>query len=330
MDRLRDIKKGGDGGNRSSARTSRDEDEEATPHRRDQEMEMDERPKAKSGAAAGEQKSKGGGLSSTISEHMRLYDDIKDGLIKIREATRQIERLKEKEQKAINDAERKANMAELDKIMSDTGKVTGMMKKKLDEIKAENDKYAAVKENMHSATTQMRANMYQTNIRRFHHEMNAYNQAAADFKAALKERTRRQLPILIKGIDPETVEKIVEEGHADEVISQALISEDLDNVVAEIEARHKGIMKLEQQVLEIYQLFKDLAVLVDLQQETMDVISERIERAKDFTGVAEEELRKAKEQQRKARNRQCCIFIIVLCILVAILAPILITQLGNL
>jgi len=129
MDRLRDIKKGGDGGNRSSARTSRDEDEEATPHRRDQEMEMDERPKAKSGAAAGEQKSKGGGLSSTISEHMRLYDDIKDGLIKIREATRQIERLKEKEQKAINDAERKANMAELDKIMSDTGKVTGMMKK---------------------------------------------------------------------------------------------------------------------------------------------------------------------------------------------------------
>jgi len=83
-------------------------------------------------------------------------------------------------------------------------------------------------------------------------------------------------------------------------------------------------------VLEIYQLFKDLAVLVDLQQETMDVISERIERAKDFTGSAEEELRKAKEQQRKARNRQCCIFLIILCILVAILAPILITKVGNL
>jgi len=36
--------------------------------------------------------------------------------------------------------------------------------------------------------------------------------------------------------------------------------------VHDIEERHKGIMKLEQQVLEVFELFRDLATLVDLQQ----------------------------------------------------------------
>jgi len=63
--------------------------------------------------------------------------------------------------------------------------------------------------------------------------MNTYNTAAQDFKTALKERTRRQLPILIKDISPEKVDEIVESGKAEEYIAEALISEDLDNVVCE-------------------------------------------------------------------------------------------------
>lgn len=61
----------------------------------------------------------------------------------------------------------------------------------------------------------------------------------------------------------------------------------------------------------------------------MDVISERIERAKDYTASAEDELRQAREHQKKARQRQCCILCIVLGILIAILAPVLYTQLGK-
>ncbi len=33
-------------------------------------------------------------------------------------------------------------------------------------------------------------------------------------------------------------------------------------------------MRLEQQVVEVYELFKDLATLVDLQQESLDVIEQ--------------------------------------------------------
>jgi hypothetical protein len=45
----------------------------------------------------------------------------------------------------------------------------------------------------------------------------------------------------------------------------------------------QGILKLEQQVLEVHALFQDLATLVDLQQESLDVISNRISQAGSVT-----------------------------------------------
>jgi t-SNARE complex subunit (syntaxin) len=85
------------------------------------------------------------------------------------------------------------------------------------------------------------------------------------------------------------------------VIKEALISDNLKNVVQVIEERHLDILKLENQVLEIYELFRDLATLVDLQQESLDVIENRILKAKNYTEKAEVELNEAEEYQKKAR-----------------------------
>lgn len=60
------------------------------------------------------------------------------------------------------------------------------------------------------------------------------------------------------------------------------------------------------QVLEIYELFRDLATLVDLQQESLDVIENRIIKAKNYTEKAEVELNEAEEYQKKARAVSGC------------------------
>lgn len=54
----------------------------------------------------------------------------------------------------------------------------------------------------------------------------------------------------------EDVQKIVDSGQANDVIKKALISENLQNVVADIEERHAEILHLERQVLEVFELFK--------------------------------------------------------------------------
>lgn len=261
--------------------------------------------------------------SKAMTEHTKLYEPIKQGLETIRKTIDKIEVLKDKEKTTVNTKDRQDIMKELDALMVNTSAVGKQIKNSLDKIKADNDRYQ--RDNENSATTQMRLNLYQTYIRKFHQVMNGYNQAAHDFRKALTDRTRRQLQIVDSNISPEQIEKILDSGQAEEFVGQALVSEDLDNVVREIEERHKGILRLEAQVMEIYQLFQDLATLVDIQQETLDVIENRIKTAKDFTENAVQDLKKGEEYQIKTRKRTCCILFLVLGILVAILAPILAT-----
>jgi len=258
---------------------------------------------------------------------MKLYDMVKESLQVIKNNVSKVDKLREKDRKTANEKERKEIMTSLEKIMDETTANGGRIKKQLEFIKNENDKYA--KEHKESAKLQMRTNLYQTHVRRFHQIMNDYNLVSNDFRQSLQDRTRRQLKIVDKNITEEEVEKIVESGNAQEVIKQALISDDLEDVVRDIEERHQDILKLEKQVLEVYELFRDLAQLVDLQQDSLDVIDARIQNAKNYTEKAEEELTEAADYQKKARKRQCMILVIVLVILTVILAPTLGTVLKS-
>jgi len=262
-----------------------------------------------------------------INEHMKLYDPIKNSLNVIKTNVGRIEKLRDRDRKTANEKDRKEIMKEVDKMMDETNAYAAKIKKQLDEIKLDNEKYA--KDHKESAKYQMRTNLYSTHIRRFHQIMNEYNTATQEFKQALQDRTRRQLKIVDKNITEESVEKILESGNAQDVIKEALISEDLEDAVRDIEDRHQDILRLEKQVQEVFELFRDLAALVDLQQESLDVIETRVTSAKNYTEKAETELKEAEVYQTSARKRQCCILIIVIVILCVILGPILGTQLGK-
>jgi len=108
-----------------------------------------------------------------------------------------------------------------------------------------------------------------------------------------------------------------------------LISETLQDVVRDIEDRHLDILKLERQVLEVYELFKDLATLVDIQQESLDVIENRVAKAKDYVEKGEKELAQAETYQKRSRKKTCCLLIILLIVLIVIIAPVLSTQLSK-
>jgi t-SNARE complex subunit (syntaxin) len=203
--------------------------------------------------------------------------------------------------------------------MSSTNKYSQAIKKTLDEIKNENAKYS--EEDADSAKTQMRSNLYQTHVRRFQQVMNEYNSAAQSFKQELQKRQRRELQIVVPDLPEEKLDEIVESGRSQDIIKQALVSDSLQETVRIIEERHLEILKLEQQVLEIYELFRDLATLVDLQQESLDVIETRIQHAKNYAEKGEAELYEAEDYQRKARNRKCCILIVLLAIVAVILGP---------
>jgi len=262
-----------------------------------------------------------------IADHTKLYDPIKQSLDLIKLNVSKVEKLKDKDRKITNEKERKDLMNQMEKIMGETNANGAKIKKQLEVINAENEKYK--KDHKDSARMQMRTNLYQTHVRRFHQCMNEFNSVSQEFKQSLQDRTRRQLKIVDKNISDDDVEKILESGKANDVIKQAYISEELEDVVRDIEDRHQDILKLERQVQEVFELFRDLAALVDLQQDSLDVIEARVASAKDYTEKAEVELKQAEVYQASARKKQCCIIMIIVAILVVILAPTLATLLPK-
>ena len=73
----------------------------------------------------------------------------------------------------------------------------------------------------------------------------------------------------------------------------------------------------------------DLAILVQQQGEMIDNIENNIKTAKTYVEKGEKNILQAEEYQRSARKKKCCILLIIIGILIAILTPVLATQLKS-
>lgn len=267
------------------------------------------------------------GKGDEIQEYLRKYESIKQKLSEIKKATEQLESLRQKLRSSADNEKHAATNQLVGDISKKTSSNATAIKTELTAIKEDNTAYVAA--NPNSAKAQMRLNLYQTHVRRFHSIMNEYKAASNAIRTEYKNIEKRQLKYAVgPELKEEELDRIVEQGKTQEVISKAMESEnveDLKEIVADIEERHDRVVQLAASVEELATLFKDLATLVDLQQESLDVIEGRILQAKDYTERGESELRQAEDYQKKARNRRCCIICILLAVLIAILAPVLST-----
>ncbi|KAJ6643028.1 Syntaxin-1A [Pseudolycoriella hygida] len=74
--------------------------------------------------------------------------------------------------------------------------------------------------------------------------------------------------------------------------------------LADIEARHADIIKLENSIRELHDMFMDMAMLVESQGEMIDRIEYHVEHAMDYVQTATQDTKKALKYQSKAR-RSC-------------------------
>ena len=72
--------------------------------------------------------------------------------------------------------------------------------------------------------------------------------------------------------------------------------------LADIEARHADIMKLEKSIRELHDMFLDMAMLVESQGEMIDRIEYNVEQAVDYIESAKQDTKKAVKYQSKARK----------------------------
>jgi len=210
-------------------------------------------------------------------------------------------------------------LAKVDALVEENMTLAKEVKAKLDTLKKDN---VDRKPEMEGSTTyQIAVNQLDVSCRRYQEAMTIHHDTLNGFRDALRNRSYRQLEIVDPSLTRMQVDELIDKGTAAQYVRQKLVSPGLIHVVEEIEARHLEIRKLEQDLQMVLQLFQDLSLLVDEQQEVLDSVQAHIERASVHTEKGEEELQKASKFQNKSRKTKFAIGATIAAILAVVIGP---------
>ncbi|XP_058523906.1 syntaxin-11 isoform X1 [Ochotona princeps] len=161
----------------------------------------------------------------------------------------------------------------------------------------------------HSAVARISSAQYGALARAFQQAMQEYNQAEMKQRDNCKIRIQRQLEIMGKEVSADQVEDMFEQGKWD-VFSENLLADVKGARAAlnEIESRHRELLRLESRIRDVQELFLQMAVLVEKQADTLNVIELNVQQTLDYTGQAKAQVRKAVQYKKRNPCRTICCF----------------------
>lgn len=86
------------------------------------------------------------------------------------------------------------------------------------------------------------------------------------------------------------------------------------DTLEEIQERHDAAKEIEKKLLDLHQIYLDMAVLVEAQGELLDNIESQVTNAVDHVQTGTTALQNAKKLQRNSRKWTCIAIIILLLI----------------
>lgn len=207
------------------------------------------------------------------------------------------------------------SMRRLSSIKRDTNSIAKAIKargesihRKLQAMK-ELSQAAEAQHGAHSAVARIAHAQYSALTRAFQQAMHEYNQAEMKQRDNCKIRIQRQLEIMGKDVSGDQIEDMFEQGKWD-VFSENLLADVKGARAAlnEIESRHRELLRLENRIRDVHELFLQMAVLVEQQADTLNVIELNVQKTVDYTGEAKAQVRKTLEYKKKNPCRIICCF----------------------
>ncbi|XP_035904678.1 syntaxin-1A isoform X6 [Anopheles arabiensis] len=197
---------------------------------------------------------------------------------------------------------------ELEDLMADIKKTANRVRGKLKGI--EQNIEQEEQQSKSNADLRIRKTQHSALSRKFVEVMTEYNRTQTDYRERCKGRIQRQLEITGRATTNEELEEMLEQGNS-AVFTQGIIMEtqQAKQTLADIEARHADIIKLENSIRELHDMFMDMAMLVESQGEMIDRIEYHVEHAMDYVQTATQDTKKALKYQSKARRKKIMILI---------------------
>ncbi|CAM6042556.1 unnamed protein product [Sphagnum compactum] len=137
---------------------------------------------------------------------------------------------------------------------------------------------------------------------------------------------RRYYTVTGKQADEETIDHIIETGESETFLQKAIQEQGRGQIIEtirEIQERHDSVKEIEKSLLELHQIFMDMAVLVEAQGEQLNNIEAQVNSAANYVESGTTQLTIAKRHQRNARKWTLCAIILLIILILVIVLPIL-------
>ncbi|KAK4308852.1 hypothetical protein Pmani_019466 [Petrolisthes manimaculis] len=219
--------------------------------------------------------------------------------------------------------EEKTNQ-QLEDNMAEFKVLATRVKKSINEIAQESQ---TIDGDNNNANQRIKKTQHSTLSRRFVDVMKEFNIVQTDYGEKCKSRLKRQLDITGRSVTEDELDDMLESGKV-EIFTQGIIMEtqQAKQQLADIEARHADIVKLENNIRELHDLFMNMAVLVESQGEVVDRIENHVCQAQEYVETAKVETAQAVRYQTKARKKMImigvCLAILLLVIIIIIVVSV--------
>lgn len=251
-----------------------------------------------------------------VQEIEKQYEKLNTLLRKLQDA--------HEESKAVTKADAmKAIKKRMEKDVDEVGKIARLIKSKIEGLDKENlanrqkpgcGKGSGVDRSRTATTVALK--------KKFKDKMSEFQTLRENIHQEYREVVeRRVFTVTGTRADEETIDTLIETGDSEQIFQNAIREQgrgQIMDTLAEIQERHDAVRDLEKKLLDLQQIFMDMAVLVDAQGDMLDNIESQVSSAVDHVQSGNTALQKAKSLQRNSR-KWMCIAIIILLIIVAII-----------
>ncbi|XP_024157820.1 syntaxin-124 [Rosa chinensis] len=157
--------------------------------------------------------------------------------------------------------------------------------------------------------------------------MDDFSGLRARMTAEYKETVeRRYFTITGEKASEDTIENLIASGESENFMQKAIQEQgrgQIMDTISEIQERHDAVKEIEKNLIELHQIFLDMAALVEAQGHQLNDIESHVMHASSFVRRGTDQLQEAKEQQKKSRKWACIATLLGIVLLILILIPIL-------
>lgn len=136
---------------------------------------------------------------------------------------------------------------------------------------------------------------------------------------------RRYYTVTGEKANDELIENLISSGESESFLQKAIQEQGRGQVldtISEIQERHDAVKEIEKNLMELHQIFLDMAALVESQGQQLNDIESHVAHASSFVRRGTEQLHEAKEYQKSSRKCACLAVVLVACLILIILFPI--------